>query len=95
MKHQDCLHCLRADLTALANFRAEALISLAADIVEIYNSPLSIMSLQYLIIFAVSLSHCILSCPLTGSLLILWTVGLVNVCNFRHQRVIRVGVSEQ
>lgn len=48
----------------------------------------------YCHILAVS-SHCILPCPFPGSLLILWPVCFVDVCNFRNQRVVWVRVSQQ
>lgn len=41
------------------------------------------------------LTHCILAGPFPGGLLVPTAVGLVDVRNFRHKGVIRVGICEQ
>ena len=40
-------------------------------------------------------SHSVLASPFSGSCLVLWSVSLVDVSDFGHERVVRVGVSQQ
>ena len=43
----------------------------------------------------VAFSHSILASPFSGGGLILGTVSLVDVSDLRHERVVRIGVSQQ